>query len=107
VKAAQSADTAVYTIQYPTRRAFIVVLDPTARMDLRRVASDTGGRFYNDPKGIPGRIFEEISADLGSMYVLTFSLPDAAQDGKFHKLEVRSKRSGTTVSARTRYLAGR
>jgi VWFA-related protein len=103
IEAAQGADTVVYTIHYAAHLPAILRLG--SGIGLRRLSTQTGGRAFEDPKGNPSEIFTEIERELRSLYVLAFSTPEKERDGKFHKLEVKSKRSGVTVRARKGYLA--
>jgi len=113
LEAAQSADTAVYTIYYapialPRRRSWLYREarrrgEKSAQARLRRLAEETGGRAFNDPEGDPFKIFDALERDLRNQYVLAFTMPEAVRDGRFHKLEVKSKRAGVTVRARKGY----
>ena len=103
IEAAQGADTVVYTIHYAAELPAMMRLGSGNR--LRRLATQTGGRAFEDPKGNPSEIFTEIERELRSLYVLAFAAPEKERDGKFHKLEVKSKRSGVTVRARKGYQA--
>jgi Ca-activated chloride channel family protein len=106
IEAAESADTLVYTIRYsmlPT----VLVPGPNlkSRSMLRRISNETGGREYGSPKEGPGEIFAQIETELRNLYVLGFTVPESARDGKFHKLEVKSKRTGVTARSRSGYMA--
>ena len=89
----------------------IHVIDPrplgTSRFvsdTLRRIASDTGGRTIlgtNDP----GERIGEIMADASSYYLIGYTPTRREQDGKFHEIKVRVKRSGVRVTARRGYWA--
>jgi VWFA-related protein len=103
IEAAQGADTVVYTIHYASLLPVLMRLGSGS--GLRRLSAQTGGRAFEDPKGNPSEIFAEIERELRSLYVLAFSAPENERDGKFHRLEVKSKRSGVTVRARKGYLA--
>jgi VWFA-related protein len=73
-------------------------------IDMRNLATDSGGGyrvfpFGREPKGAMLQVVDE----LHRQYLLGFT--PAAFDGKVHKLEVKTKRGGTTVQARKSYLA--
>jgi Ca-activated chloride channel homolog len=57
----------------------------------------------------PGRktseVFSQIESDLRNMYVLGFTPPEDARDGKFHKLEVKTVRKDLVVRTRAGYWA--
>lgn len=75
-----------------------------ARARLHRLAEETGGRSYSAPRGGPAGIFSQIEEELRTMYVLGFRVPDGWQDGKPHKLEVKSKRRGVELRMRKQYV---
>lgn len=71
--------------------------------DLRRIADETGGGYFELKKTDQlAPTFTRVAQELRSQYLLGFA--PAALDGKVHKLEVRS-RTGTSVRARKSYLA--
>lgn len=121
IEAAQTADAIVYALHHPPGIHAAQVFGPfraavkrrqtkntaMGEMELMRLADQTGGREYEDPGGDPTPIFSEIERDLRSQYVLAFSVAESERDGKFHALDVRSKRPGLTVHARKQYFAMR
>lgn len=102
IESAQSAGTPVYTI----RAGNLISSLGGGKGNLSRLANETGGRAYSstDETGST-KIFDEIETELRNTYVLAFSLPPAARDGKFHKLKVTSKRRGVTIRTRAGYFA--
>jgi VWFA-related protein len=71
---------------------------------LRTAAQNTGGMAIvntNDFDAGVDRIFQENS----SYYLLGFSAPASHRPGSLHRLEVRVRRDGVQVRARTRYAA--
>src|SRR5437868_2934489 len=103
IEASQSADTVVYTIHYSANLPRMMRLG--SGKGLHRRSEQTGGRAFEDPKGDPTEIFAEIERELRSLYVLGFTPPDTERDGKYHRLEVKSKRSAVTIRARKGYIA--
>jgi VWFA-related protein len=91
----------------------IYALDPTGltmearlgdRGTLYQLAAETGGRTIintNDFAAGLNRVFEDTSA----YYVLGYTPTRTEDDGKFHKISVKVKRSGTRVLARQGYWA--
>ena len=70
---------------------------------LRRLADETGGRFFELTKTTePASTFASLAQELRSVYEIGFT--PAKLDGKSHKLEVRG-RPGLTVRARRSYVA--
>ena len=73
---------------------------------LGALARETGGfliRDTNDISGGLGRVEEE----LGAYYLLSYSPKNEAWDGRYRRIELRSRRSGLTVQARRGYYAVR
>ena len=72
--------------------------------DLRRIAEETGGGYFELKKTAElASTFTRVAQELRSQYLLGFA--PATLDGKLHRLDVRPRRSGTTVRARKSYLA--
>jgi Ca-activated chloride channel family protein len=71
--------------------------------DLRRIAEETGGGYFELKKTAElGPTFTRVAQELRSQYLLGFA--PATLDNKLHKLDVRTK-AGHTVRARKSYLA--
>jgi Ca-activated chloride channel family protein len=71
---------------------------------LRRLAEETGGGYFELKKTEElGPAFTRVAQELHSQYVLGFS--PAVLDGKVHKLEVRTRRPGTSARTRKTYTA--
>lgn len=104
IEAAQRAATTVYTI----RAGNLLSSLGGGKGNLSRLANETGGRAYSatDETGSQ-KIFSEIEAELRGTYILAFSLPPNARDGKFHKLKVTTKRRGVAIRTRAGYFADR
>jgi Ca-activated chloride channel family protein len=72
--------------------------------DLRRIADETGGGYFELQKTADlAPTFTRVAQELRSQYLIGFA--PAALDGKVHKLEVRVSKPGMTVRARRSYLA--
>jgi VWFA-related protein len=125
IEAAQAADAPVYTISSQPSVSFappVIVQSPggigisggspvggivsnaTGIKHLRRLAEETGGAYFKVERN-PSKIFRQIEDELRHLYLLSFSLPEADRDGKFHKLVVKSSRAGVRVRARSGYVA--
>jgi Ca-activated chloride channel family protein len=73
---------------------------------LRDFASKTGGRYVATPGGpVMREAFTQIAEELSNQYTLTYTPPNTARDGKWHKLEVRLARPELTVRTRKGYQA--
>jgi VWFA-related protein len=99
IEAAQKADVIAYVL---------LITDPGAGFgsnygDMNKLAEQTGGRIIsvNRPDKMD-KAFAEIAAELRSQYTLGFTSNNPVNDGKFRKLEVKSK-DGYKVQARKGY----
>ena len=73
---------------------------------LQNFATKTGGRYVATPGGpVMREAFTQIAEELSNQYTLTFTPPDNARDGKWHKIEVRLARPDLTVRTRKGYQA--
>ena len=98
----------------PLYGARTTVVTPLGKSDndhlalLQEIAEQTGGRQidaqWNDTLGVA---FQRILREYRQRYILTFT-PEGVETGDgWHSLEVKVKRRGASVRARTRYWAGR
>jgi VWFA-related protein len=69
-----------------------------------QLASDTGGRAFYNANDLGGSLQRALD-DAHASYILGFYLPEAAWDGRYHKLEVKVNRSGVEVRSRRGYFA--
>lgn len=97
IEAAQKADVITYVLLI-TDPGF-----PSNYGDMNKLCEQTGGRVIEirDPDKM-GKAFDQIAAELRSQYSLGFSPDNATNDGKFRRLEVKSK-DGYKVQARKGY----
>ena len=72
---------------------------------LREIADATGGEVLDGTSRTLETAFTEIRDEFRQRYLLTFS-PDRMPSPGWHKLEVRVKRRGVTVKARSGYFVG-
>ena len=68
------------------------------------VAVDTGGLMIRNENNI-GRALDRVAEDSGRYYVLAYQPTDTNFDGKYRAIQVRVKREGLRVRARSGYLA--
>jgi VWFA-related protein len=97
IEAAQKADVIAYVL---------LITDPGFASnygDMSKLAEQTGGRIIavRSPDKLD-KAFSEIAAELRSQYTLGFSSNNPANDGKFRRLEVKSK-DGYKIQARRGY----
>jgi Ca-activated chloride channel family protein len=108
IQKAQSADVLVYSIKYSSPMRFISITGAIAQAashGLDRLSRETGGSVFPNPGRKTAEVFGRIESDLRSMYILGFSPPAEARDGKFHKLEVKASAPDLVVRAREGYWA--
>jgi VWFA-related protein len=109
IEMAQSAEAVVYAIKYANPMRFISLSATIAQAvsrGLERLSRETGGPTFPNPGRKTSEVFYQIESDLRNMYVLGFTPPDAARDGKFHKLDVKTIRKDMVVRCRAGYWAG-
>jgi VWFA-related protein len=99
IEAAQKADVVTYVLlisdpQYPSNYG-----------DMNKLSEQTGGRIIvvNHPDKLD-KAFAEIAAELRSQYSIGYSSTDTRSDGRFRRLEVKSK-DGYKIQARKGYYA--
>jgi VWFA-related protein len=97
IEAAQKADVVAYVL---------LITDPMYPSnygDMNKLAEQTGGRVItvSHPDKLD-KAFAEIAAELRSQYTLGFSSTNPVNDGKFRRLEVKSK-DGYKIQARKGY----
>ena len=73
---------------------------------LERVSRETGGLSFPNPGHRTSEVFSKIESDLRNMYVLGFTPPADARDGRFHRLDVTTTRPDLVVRSRAGYWAG-
>lgn len=100
---AQALDVMIYAIGLRARLA-----GQTSEPDpnLRKLAAATGGGYFElRSTDDLGPTFTRVAQELHALYALGFT--PAELDGKEHKIRVETSRPGTTVRARTSYVATR
>jgi Ca-activated chloride channel homolog len=108
IEMTQSADVVVYAIKYENPLRFISIgatIAQAASRGLERLSRETGGLTFPNPGHRTGEVFTRIENELRNMYVIGFTPPGDARDGKFHKLDVKVARKDVTVRARPGYWA--
>jgi VWFA-related protein len=71
---------------------------------LYQLAGETGGRTIMNTNDLGGGMIKTLD-DSSAYYVLGYTPTRAEDDGKYHKISVKVKRSGTKVTARQGYWA--
>lgn len=73
---------------------------------LTSLAADTGGRAFTDSNDF-GEAFARVQGDMSAYYLLGYSTSNPTKDGNFRRIQVRVKRDGYKVEARSGYYAER
>src|SRR5579862_5892228 len=108
IESAQESETVVYAIKYvdpevtPSKAG--VSRKQAVNRGLERLTDETGGYTFPNPEDRLAEVFSKIEQDLRNQYVLGFTPPEDARDGRFHKLEVRARRN-LLVRSRVGYYA--
>jgi Ca-activated chloride channel family protein len=108
IEMAQSAGTVIYSIKYASPMRFLSISGAIAQAvnhSLERLARETGGLMFPNPGRRTSEVFSRIESDLRTLYMLGFSPPAGARDGKFHTLDVRTSRPDLVIRSRTGYWA--
>lgn len=71
---------------------------------LRRFASETGGRSIVNTNDLEAGL-KDVVADASAYYLLGYSPTRPRNDGKFHRISVKVRRSGVRVTSRRGYWA--
>ena len=106
IETVQSAETVVYTIKYANPMRFLSItatIMQAAARGLEKLSRETGGLTFANPGRKTSQVFSEIESDLRNLYVLGFTPPLEARDGKFHKLDVKTDRKDLVVRYRSGY----
>ena len=72
---------------------------------MRHLAGQTGGADFDGLERDLDDVFQEISAELHSLYSIGYLSTNPQHDGTFRKLTIRCKRANTVVRAKSGYYA--
>jgi VWFA-related protein len=73
---------------------------------LTSLAADTGGQAFTDTNDF-GEAFARVQSDMSAYYLLAYSSTNPSRDGRYRRIQVRVKRDGYKVEARSGYYAER
>lgn len=106
IEAAQKSDSIIYSIQFIDHRFYGGGFGFAGDGDLKRMSEETGGRLFKvDRKHTLDDIFREIQDEMRSQYALGYSPENAAKDGTFRRIEIRTRDKDLHVQARRGYYA--
>lgn len=107
IQHAQDADIPVYIIGFGQRATQEVGNEGFDEVKLRRVATETGGKFYHAPDADElKRLYQSLSVEMQKEYVLTYRSPRPTYDGTRRNIVVTVQRGGGEPGVTTggRYL---
>jgi len=107
IQHALDTDIPVYTIGFGQRATQEVGNEGFDEVKLRRMAAETGGKFYHAPDANElKRLYQSLSVEMQKEYVLTYRSPRPTYDGTRRNIIVTVQRSGggIEVTTRGRYL---
>jgi Ca-activated chloride channel family protein len=104
IESAQSENVTIFGVRYTeTRKGRLNARNKYGMSVIARICRDTGGVDFDAGKADLGQSFRAIGEELRSSYELGYH-STVASDGTFHKVQIRVKRPGFTVRAKTGYF---
>jgi VWFA-related protein len=114
IEYAQRADTIIYSILFteplhayrPVRSAILAASRDRGRKVMQRLASETGGAFFEVTKDHPiESIFSRIEDALRNQYSIGYTPAPKAPSGQYRKIKLAAKQPGLIVQARDGYYS--
>ena len=106
IEAAQAANSIIYGFHYTTRGPFAPnTRDRYGRMEMFRLAEETGGLVYDSARTPLATALAAISVELRSVYDLGYATVNAGRDGTYRRIELRCKRPDIVIRSRHGYHA--
>jgi Ca-activated chloride channel family protein len=103
-------DATVYPIYFDTEAETGGHYSPeafsTARKQLQALADDTGGTRFNAAraKDLDG-VYQQVSAELHSLYSVAYAANDTRKDGRWRRINVKVNREGMVAKTKRGYYA--
>lgn len=106
IEAAQKADSIIYVLLCADRGFYGGFGAYSGEGDMKKLTEQTGGRVINVGNKFDKlkEAFDQIAAELRSQYNVGYTPTNAAQDGSYRKLEIKSKQN-YKIQARSGYYA--
>ncbi|HUA61149.1 MAG TPA: VWA domain-containing protein [Verrucomicrobiae bacterium] len=107
IEIAQRADTVLFCVRYTELRkdGRITARNKNGTTVLDRMARETGGAAFDARERELAAHFRAIGDQLRSSYELAYHTTNPVSDGSFHKIQIKAKRPGLTVRAKSGYIA--
>jgi VWFA-related protein len=109
----QRADTMIFSIRFsdpvpmgPLRAAFAAGMKEHGKLELERMAKETGGVSYGVTKNRPlEKIYAEIEEALRNQYSIGYTPNRPSPDGRFHRIKLTTRDRHLVVRTREGYYA--
>lgn len=107
LRAAQMADTVIYSVYYYDREAYSGFgFGGGGESDLRKMSEQTGGRVFKvDRKNTLMDAFTQIQEEMRTQYAIGYTPANPVKDGGFRKIEIKTAAKDLKVQARKGYFA--
>ena len=106
IRAAQNADKVLFGIRYTKmEHNRLTARNKYGIRVMDHLAQETGGAAFDALNTDLPSAFEQIDAQLRTMYELAFASTNPARDGSYRKLTIRLKQPHLTVRAKSGYFA--
>ncbi len=106
MEAAQKADAIIYSVYFFDPAAYRGFWVGASDRDLKVLSEETGGRLFRvSRKQTLEAIFDEIQQELRSYYSVGYTSSNPVRDGRFRRIEIRTRAKGLRVQARKGYYA--
>ena len=106
IEAAQNADTLIYSIRYTQmEHGRLNARNRYGIHVMHHLASQTGGGDFDALHTNLAVVFDQIGAELRSLYEIGYVPSNSHPDGTFHKVTIRCKRPDTVIRSRSGYYA--
>lgn len=108
IEVAQTAGVAVYAVKYLSPASLSSVKSTVIEKltkGLDRLSHETGGLTFSGSGKKDAEVFSRIESALRGTWVIGFTPPSDARDGRFHKLDVKTPRSNLVTRCPSGYWA--
>jgi Ca-activated chloride channel homolog len=106
IEAAQDADALIYSIRYTQmEHGRLSARNRYGIHVMHHLASQTGGGDFDALHTNLAVVFDQIGAELRSLYEIGYVPTNSYPDGTFHKVTIRCKRPETLIRSRSGYYA--
>ncbi|MGA7413799.1 MAG: VWA domain-containing protein [Bryobacteraceae bacterium] len=106
IEAAQNADTLVYSIRYTQmEHGRLNARNRYGIHVMHHLATLTGGGDFDALHTNLAVVFDQIAAELRSLYEIGYVPSNSHPDGTFHKVEIHCKRPDAVIRSRSGYYA--